>query len=623
MIKVTFLPDNKSIETNKGASLWETLLRADLRLNSICGGKGLCGRCKVLMKDGVSPATDTEKDLLSAEEIEKGFRLACQTELREDCTIEIPSEYRLKLQKKGSFNLKGKGNEVLQQDFKLDANIEKIYLVLPAPALTDQRSDWERITDNLVGKAGKNIACLKIPLPLLAKIPALVRAADFKITIVMAGNEVIALEEGDTTQNIYGLAIDLGTTTVASYLVDLKNGKEIASIARTNSQITYGDNIISRIEFVQSEKNGLAKLQKEIVDTINELIKENIQNAGIEQEDIYEIVIVANTCMHHLFLGLSPAHLAAAPYVSVTNEELNLKAKHIPGLLLSPETNIYLLPNISAFIGSDILAGIIFNNMEFTNETSLLLDLGTNGELVLSIAGRLWACSTAAGPAFEGVSINSGMRAVEGAIDRVELDGKTIKWHTIGGSAPGGICGSGIIDLVSELLKIGLINQSGRLVSQKECPPGIGEEIKSRLSNGARENKFLLIKNGEAAKGKEIYLTQGDIRAVQTAKAALFAGTKVLLKEAGIEIKDIQTIFLAGAFGNFINSESAVRIGLIPALPLNRIKSVGNAAGKGAESALCSRKVRKISNKIAKEVKYLELSSHPDFSEEFIKAITF
>ncbi|GAB4112450.1 MAG: ASKHA domain-containing protein [Candidatus Caldatribacteriota bacterium] len=600
----------------------EALTKADILIETPCGGKGICGKCKILIKSGITNLSELEKKLISPQEIEKGFRLACQTRIFYPCEIKIPSEIRLNLQPVLSPLQKGE-RKGYKKNFPLEPETEKFFLVLAKPVLNDQRSDWERILEELSKRRGKNYSAPQISLSLLKKIPSLIREADFKITITICHNEIIAVEKGDTTSKMYGIAFDVGTTTVVGYLIDLKNGKEISVGVRTNSQIIYGDNIISRIEFTQRAKNGQSLLQKEIVDTINDIIQEITKHTQINQKDIYEIVVVGNTCMQHLFLGLDPVNLALSPYISVSREEFYLKAKEISGLLLEPETKVYLPSNISAFVGSDILAGIVFNSIWRKNRTSLLIDLGTNGEIVLSLKGELWTCSTAAGPAWEGVRIAFGMRAVDGAINKVEINKRRINCHTIGGIKAKGICGSGIIDLVSEMLKIGLIDRSGRIVDREECPAEISQEIKNRIIKEKGEKRFLLVKSNGKEENKEIYFTQKDIREVQVAKAALQAGIKILFKEVGISAKDIQEIFLAGAFGNFINKQSALRIGILPDLPLNRIKSVGNAAGKGAELILCSQKIRKIGNEIYKKVKYVELSSHPDFSRDFIEAMSF
>jgi len=414
-----------------------------------------------------------------------------------------------------------------------------------------------------------------------------------------------------------------GSTTVAGYLVDLNTGEELSAVAKSNPQIIYGDDVISRIGFAQNQKENLEILQREIVNTLNEIIKETAQKAGVNTNNIYKISIAGNTCMHHLLLGLNPSYIAPSPYIPVIKENLNLKAKDIPKLILEPTANVYILPNISAFVGADIVAGILAICMWENEKISLFIDLGTNGEIVLGSKRKMWTCSTAAGPAFEGARISSGMRAAEGAIDKVKMDNKSITYRVIKDGKVRGICGSGLIDLIAELVKLGLISKSGKLIDREECDPNLSEEIKKRIINGQKGNKFLLVKGKETENGKSIYLTQRDIREVQLAKAAIFAGIKILLKEVNISQEDIQKILLAGAFGNFIDKKSAIRIGLIPYLPLEKIESVGNAAGRGAEITLLSEKTRGICEKISKDIKYIELSSRADFQEEFVEAMFF
>ena len=622
MLKITFLPDKKNIEVSKGTTALEALERVGLNIDTPCGGKGICGKCKILIHKGITTATSIEEELLSEEEIKKGFRLACQAKLFQDSIIEVPSEIRLDFKKLFSSNLKGDINRI-KKNFALDSNLKKVSLDLGKPSLDDQRSDWERIKDRLSLKKTENISNLKISLPILKKIPILIRKADFKITVTICNDEIIDLKSDNTAKKSYGIAFDIGTTTVVGYLIDLESGEELSALAKTNPQIIHGDDIISRIEFVQRQKDSLEKLQKEIVITLNEIIRETTQKAEIDKSNIYETVIVGNTCMHHLFLGLNPINLAPSPYIPVIKESLSLKVKDIPGLSLNPAANIYMLPNISAFVGADILAGILSTSMWREDKTILLVDLGTNGEVVLGSKGELRACSAAAGPAFEGARISSGMRAAEGAIGIVKIDNKFINYKVIEDGKVRGICGSGLIDLITELLKLGLINKSGKLIDREEANSELSEEIRKRIIKGQRGNKFLLVKGKETEKGKPIYLTQKDIREVQLAKAAIYAGIKILLKEVNISLEDIQEIFLAGAFGNFIDKKSAVRIGLLPNLPLNKIESVGNAAGRGAEISLCSKKMREVGEEISKKVKYVELSSRSDFQEEFIKAISF
>jgi len=622
MIKITFLPDEKNIEVNKGPSILEALEKAGISIDTPCGGKGICGKCKVLINKGITAAASIEKEFLSEEEIEKGFRLACQTKVFKDSIIEIPLEIRLDFNNVFSSKLKGDIHHI-KKGFSIDSDLRKVFLNLEKPSLDDQRSDWERIKDGLSLKKIKNVSNLKIPVEILKKIPNLIRKADFKVTVTILNNEIIDIENGDTTKSSYGMAFDVGTTTLAGYLINLRTGKELSAVAKTNPQIIYGEDVISRIEFVQKQKNGLEKLQKEVVNALNEIIRETTQKAKINKKNIYETVIVGNTCMHHLFLGLNPINLAPSPYIPVIKESLSLKAKDIPGLSLNPTANICMLPNISAFVGADILAGILSSFMWREGKTILFVDLGTNGEIVLGSRERLWACSAAAGPAFEGSRISSGMRAMEGAIDKVKIVNKFIAYRVIKDVKVRGICGSGLIDLIAELLKLGLINKSGKLIDREECKPELSEEIRKRIIKGPKGNKFLLVKGKETESGNPIFLTQKDIREVQLAKAAIYTGIKILLKEVNVSPEDIQEVLLAGAFGNFIDKESAIRIGLIPQLSLGRVKCIGNAAGTGAEIALLSERMREKCRKIAKKVKYIELSSSPDFQEEFTEAMFF
>ena len=622
MIKITFLPDEKNIKVNEGTTMLEALEKVGININTPCGGKGVCGKCKVLIKEGITAATPIEEVILSKEEIKKGFREACQTKLFKDTVIEIPPEIRLDFKRVFSSNLKGDINRI-KNNFSLETNLKKVFLDLKKPSLDDQRSDWGRIKDELSSKKIENVSNLKVSLEILKKIPVLIREANFKITVILHNNEIINVEKGDTTKNSYGIAFDIGTTTVAGYLVDLNTGEELSAVAKANPQIIYGDDVISRIGFAQKQKENLGILQRKIVNILNEIIKESAKKAGVNTNNIYKITIAGNTCMHHLLLGLNPSYIAPSPYIPVIKENLNLKAKDIPKLILEPMANVYILPNISAFVGADIVAGILAIRMYENEKIFLFIDLGTNGEIVLGSKRKMWTCSTAAGPAFEGARIGSGMRAAEGAIDKVKMDNKSITYRVIKDGKVRGICGSGLIDLIAELVKLGLIDKSGKLIDREECDPNLSKEIKKRIINGQKGNKFLIAEGKETENGNPVYLTQRDIREVQLAKAAILAGVKILLKEVNIPQENIQKVLLAGAFGNFIDKKSAIRIGLIPYLPLEKIESVGNAAGRGAEITLLSEKTREICEKISKDIKYIELSSRADFQEEFVEAMFF
>ncbi|MBU4348693.1 DUF4445 domain-containing protein, partial [bacterium] len=516
MIKITFLPDKKNIKVNEGTTILEALEKVGMNINTPCGGKGICGKCKILINKGITAATPIEEEVLSEEEIKKGFRLACQTKLFKDTIIEIPSEIRLNFKRIFSSNLKGDINRI-KNNLSLGTNLKKVFLDLGKPSLDDQRPDWKRIKDGLSSKKIENISNLKVAVEILKKIPDVIRKSDFKITVTLQNNEIIDIEKGDTTKNSYGIAFDIGTTTVAGYLVNLKTGEELSAVAKTNPQVIHGDDVISRIGFTQKQKENLEILQREIVNTLNEIIKETTQRAKINRSNIYETVIVGNTCMHHFFLGLNPSNIAPSPYIPVIKESLSLKARDIPELALKPSVNVYMLPNISAFVGADIVAGILSTSMWREDKIILFVDLGTNGEIVLGSKERLWTCSTAAGPAFEGARISTGMRAAEGAIYKVKIDNKFITYKAIKDGKVRGICGSGLINLIAEMLKWGLINKSGKLINREECNPELSEEIRNRIIKGQKGNKFLLVKGKETENGKPIYITQRDIREVQLA----------------------------------------------------------------------------------------------------------
>ncbi|MCK4241012.1 MAG: DUF4445 domain-containing protein, partial [Candidatus Atribacteria bacterium] len=367
-----------------------------ININTPCGGKGICGKCKILINKGITAVTPIEEELLSEEEIKKGFRLACQTKLFKDTVIKIPSEIRLDFKRVFSSNLKGDINHI-KNNFSLSTNLKKVFLDLKKPSLDNQRSDWGRIKDGLSSKKIENVSNLKTSLEILKKIPILIRRANFRITVTLYNNEIIDIESGDSTKSSYGIAFDIGTTTVAGYLVDLNTGEELYAVARSNPQVVHGDDIISRIGFTQKQKENLGILQREIVNILNEIIKENAQKAGVNINNIYKITIAGNTCMYHLLLGLNPSYIAPSPYIPVIKESLNLKAKDIPGFLLNPTANVYMLSNISAFVGADIVAGVFAICMWKNKKISLFIDLGTNGEIVLGSKRKMWACSTAAG----------------------------------------------------------------------------------------------------------------------------------------------------------------------------------------------------------------------------------
>jgi len=620
--KVTLLPENKLFYISGDMTLLEALEKAGIHIDTPCGGKGLCGKCKILVKEGIANPTETEKGLLTETEVLQGFRLACQTRPDSDVVIEIPHESRHDFKKVYSSKLKGNVHP-LPGGFSISSDFRKIFLSLKKPALTDQRSDWERIKEELLLKEKRISRNLKTNIEVLRKLPGVIRKAEYEITVTLCGNELIDIEKGNTVKEGYGVAFDIGTTTVAGYLVDLEKGEELSVIAKANPQIIYGDDVISRIGFSQENEGGVQKLQSAMVNTLNEIIAEMTEKAHIKRDNLYKITISGNTTMHHLLLGLDTASIAVSPYIPVIKEGITLKAKELPGIKLPPNTLIDFTPNISAFVGGDISAGILSSGLWKSEKAVLFVDLGTNGEIVLGNKNKLYTCSAAAGPAFEGARISSGMRAAAGAIDWVKIEGNHLTYHTLKDGKIKGICGSGLIDLVAQMLSLGLIDKTGRLIDPAVCRTKISEGMAKRIIKDKKKKQFLVVKGSETQSGYPLFITQKDIREVQLAKAAIFAGIKILLKEASLQIEDIDEILLAGAFGNFINKESTKRLGLIPPLALNKIKSIGNAAGRGTEMVLLSDKMKNTCGKTAVEVTYIELSSRKDFQKEFMDAIFF
>ena len=427
-------------------------------------------------------------------------------------------------------------------------------------------------------------------------------------------------------ENDFGIAIDLGTTTVVAALIDLATCRTAATASRSNPQIAFGDDVISRIEYTRANSNGLITLQKRIVDCINELIVELCNIAEIDKRRICELTIAGNTTMQHLLLGLPVLPIAQAPYVTEFTSSFN-KTPESLGIDINPEGNIYVMPIIAAHVGGDALAVTLATAMRHSEEINLALDIGTNGELVLGNKDRLIACSTAAGPAFEGARIKHGMRAAPGAIEHVNII-QDVDVSVIGDVEPVGICGSGLVDAVAELLNAGIIDTTGRILTGYDLPENLPEKIHRRVITIDNAPAFLLVdqehnNNAQKDNPASIVLTQRDIRETQLAKAAIGAGMIILMRQMNIELSDIDRLYLAGAFGNYIRPESAKRIGIIPNLPMEKILLVGNAAAAGAKEVLLSRKIRAHTEELARQIEYLELAGRPEFQDLFSESLFF
>lgn len=583
-IKVTFQPDGRTIWVKPGVTVREAARKCGIIIDTPCGGLGLCGKCKVQIVGHLPPPGQLDEKYLGPEELKKGFRLACVTKVTADVFVRIPDEVRLHSQK---ILTRGVASE-----FRLDPAIKKIYFELTPPSLEHQQSDLQLLLTGL----SKHSQCYVYNLDFIRSLPALLRQADFKVTCVLDRNELIALEGSDTRQRLYGIALDIGTTTVVGGLLDLSSGQEIAVASRMNGQVIWGDDVISRINFIIEAENHLSELHVEIVEDINQIIKDLCHTSGITPDEIYQAVAVGNPTMCHLLLEVSPVNIAPLPFVPVFDSTLEVKAKDV-GLRINPNANLIVLPSVSGFVGADTVGLVLSSRLHQKEHLTLAVDIGTNGEVVLGSKDRLLACSTAAGPAFEGARIQHGMRASEGAIESVLIEDAQVKIRVIGGGHPTGICGSGIIDAVSELIRTGVVDKSGRM----------------------SVDRFILYKNED----RVVDITQRDIREVQLAKAAVAAGIEILKRQLGVEYDDIKEVLLAGAFGNYIHRESAVRIGLIPPQLKDKIDFIGNAAFAGAKLALISRQLMQEAKELACKIEYIELSARADFQEEFARAMSF
>ncbi len=599
--KVRFEPDHQEVEVEIGCTIEEAARSGGVRLEeSFCGGKGTCGKCRVVVRGAVSEPSGVEKKVLAPGLLTEGIRLACQAQVRGDLTVVTAPDLMNVILTEG---------EVGRVDF--DPVVRKHYLEIPEPSLEDQRSDFHRLRD-AVGRD------LDPSLEVVRKIPETLRAGGFRVTAVLRGDLLMDLEPGDTTCQVYGVAFDVGTTTVVGYLWDLGQGRHLATASAMNPQASFGADVISRINYTMENKDGLEDLHQAVVGVMNEIIDDLVQEAEVLRRDIYEVTVVGNTCMHHLFFKISPKYLALAPYVMAWKDPLSAPAREA-GLQVNPGAVVYYLPNIAGFVGADTVGVLLATGLDRTQKVKLVVDLGTNGEIVLGWAEEMLACSTAAGPAFEGGQISCGMRAAQGAIDHVRWDSEHgLQVSTIGGGFPRGICGSGLVDAVAVMLRAGVLDTSGRILDPADVPEGAARYV----VKGERGNEFVLSQGGPDGRGR-VTLTQGDIRQVQLAKGAIYAGTRVLMEELGIEIGEISEVLLAGAMGNYFDKESARTIGLVPALPVERIRSVGNGAGAGAQMALCSIKERRRAEEIARKVQHVVLSKSPRFNQEFMEAMFF
>jgi uncharacterized 2Fe-2S/4Fe-4S cluster protein (DUF4445 family) len=595
MTRIDFEPIGQRLPCETGVTILDASRAQGILLNATCGGDGLCGRCGVQVMQGkVSPPTRVELEEFDPEHIQQGWRLACQARVLGDMRVHSPPESLATLQR---MQVEGVGQPV-----EPAPAVRMVEAVVEPASIHDLRSDAARLRDAL-GMPG-----LEFPLPVLQSLPDALRSNHYQLSVVVRGSSVIACHPAGKTP--LGLAVDLGTTKLAAYLLDLSSGATLQSGGAMNPQIAFGEDVMSRLNHAMTEPQGGKKLQEVVVEAINGLAADLCAREGRSAVEIADAAVVGNTAMHHLFLGLPVRQLGLAPYVPAESAALDIPAVQV-GLQICPGAFIHLLPNIAGFVGADHVSMLLGSGMLDRQGVVLGLDIGTNTEISLLTNGHHYSCSTASGPAFEGAHIRHGMRAADGAIERVLIrDGKA-RLQVIGGQPALGLCGSGILDLVAQLRREKIIDPRGSFPTGKED---------SHVRKGEDGREFVLLTSTEN-NGREITFSRKDINEIQLAKGAMRAGQEILLKKAGLRAGDVETVIIAGAFGTYLDVQSGIDIGMFPPIPRERFIQVGNAAGTGARMALLSTRVRQQAVDVARNVQYVELTAEKDFSSIFARSL--
>jgi len=610
-VAVTFEPGSRAISVPPGETFLRAAQHAGIEVMATCGGRGRCHSCRIkVVKGSVPPPTIMDTVQLGHDQVREGFRLACQTAVATDCAVMVVPP------------ITEAGHQILScaHDFRgsttsLDSGVQKRFARAAQPTEEHhQTSDVEQILQAVGGDASGDL-----PLDVLRKIPAVLRDAEGAVTVTTFKKWVIDVEPGDTRAHAYGMAFDIGTTSIVGFLLDLATGEQLAALGQMNPQAMYGGDLMSRIAFSQFNPAALKKLQTRVVAAINGFIKEACAEAGISPAHIYKVVIVGNTCMHHIFLGIDPTHVGLAPYAPSVRAPITVTAKDV-ALRVNPNAAVCFLPIVAGFVGADTMGVVLATRIYDSPDVRVAVDIGTNGEVVMGSRRKLMACSAPAGPALEGAQIKHGMRGAIGAIERVDIH-EDVTCGVIGNVPPIGICGSGLIDAVAKMLDIKVLEASGllRLEERELLPPA----LRDRLVERDGERQFVLVWAADSGHGEDIVISQQDIRQVQLAKGAIYSGILMLKKVMGVQDGQIKELMLAGGFGNYINIESAVRIHLLPELPIERIRYVGNAAALGAQMALLSETERDRALALARSIEHVSLAARPDFQDIFIEAICF
>jgi uncharacterized 2Fe-2S/4Fe-4S cluster protein (DUF4445 family) len=609
-VTLTFEPSGLRAQVKKGSRVLDALTAMNVGIRSECGGRGVCGKCKIICKDPdrLSTIAKAEKNRLSPLQLRSGFRLACCSIAIHDATVFVPQESRLARRR-----VLTEGTETVVQ---ADPTVRKFYVTVDKPSISDVRSDTSRLKDSLRDTHGLEIH--SVDRQILKTLSETLRKAKWKVTTTISNlHELMSVEEGDTTNKLCGIAVDIGTSKIVGYLSDLNTGKLVATASLENPQLIHGEDVISRLSHASKSDKALRELHTLATNGVNAVVQQACSAGNLNPKSVYEVTVVGNTAMHHLFLGLNPRTLGRAPYIPTVSEPIDAKAREL-SLRVNPGANVHMPPVIAGFVGSDAVADIISTGIYWSNRLSMVIDIGTNTEIMLGNKDGMMACSCASGPAFEGSHIECGMKAISGAIEKLQINASpsgdlNVHCETIGGVGPVGMCGSGIIDAVASLLQLHAIDRSGVFTRDFHS---------SRLRTNRGLEEFVLITRGERV-ARDIVITQKDIEQVQLAKAAIFAGCQILMKTRKVKTQDIETMFIAGAFGNYMNVDNAKLIGMLPSVHTNGIRLVGNAAGAGARLVLISRKQRLQESLVQQKTRYVELALNPDFQKEFSSNIPF
>ncbi len=625
---IVFLPSGKTGQVKRGITLLAAAQILNEGIESVCGGNATCGKCRVSIIDGkihdfniisgmshLSPITEEEKRISNRLQMKPDERLACQAKILGDVAVFVPEESRV-----GKLVIcKAAGKRIIN----IDPAVRNYFIKLTPPGLDDPTGDWDRLNSALARQF--NLKKISIDFHTFKSLSGILRKENWEITVTIRDiSEVINVKSGHNEQ-LYGLAIDVGTTSVAGYLCNLANGEIIATESMINPQVKYGEDVMTRIAYSQNHPDGLMEMNREIISGLNRLATDLAIKTGILPSDISEAVLVGNTAMHHILLNLDVEPLGRVPFAPSINRSVDVKSREL-GLDILPAANVHVLPIEAGFVGADNVGVLIAEEPYNQDDMLLIIDIGTNGELVLGNRKQLLSTSCATGPAFEGANIKFGMRATPGAIDKIRIDKKTrdVRFTVIGKSGwntdvpkntmqAKGICGSGIIDAVAEMLGAGIIKKNGSMDKSLDSP-----RMKTDSSGKAA---FVIAHAYETEIGRDITITQQDVRAIQLAKAALYSGARMMMSRLGISLPD--KVVLAGAFGSVIDKKRALLIGMFSDCGIENVYSVGNAAGDGARIALLNKAKRVEAERIARDVEYIELTAEPGFQEAFVQATQF